>query len=190
MIARFLKSVVAVSDIPASSAPEVALLGRSNVGKSSLINHLANAKELAFTSAKPGHTQTINLYDFDGKFRLVDLPGYGFHRIKRSAGKGFLEMVGAYLSHSPKLALVLLIIDARHGMMDSDVDAQEQLVASEMPYAIVLNKTDKISNSDTALALRRLRDAFPDVPVIPHSTENSKGLGEIRTAIEDAIRAA
>jgi len=190
MPAIFLKSAFRPSDIPKSDKPQIALLGRSNVGKSSLINHLAGAKNLARVSATPGLTQAINLYEFDGRYLLADLPGYGFSRAARSRGKGFETMIGNYLSQARQLKLVLLIIDGRRGLQDSDRYALDQLQGQEMPHAVVFNKVDKLSNSEAALSMRQIRDEYPTLTCIPHSTADSTGLGELRDAIERAVRGA
>ncbi len=185
MLAKFLSSSIRVADMPKSSKPQIAMVGRSNVGKSSLINHLAGAKSLARTSAKAGLTQTINVYDFD-RFHLVDLPGYGFSRAQRSQGRGFEDMIGAYLSDAPNLKLVFLIIDSRLGFTDSDQELLEQLKEEAIPFVVIFNKVDKLSKSALASALRNLKIEHKDVRFIPHSFEGS--LGELRDAIEIATR--
>ncbi len=161
------------------------MVGRSNVGKSSLINHLGGTKNLARTSAKAGLTQTINVYDFD-RFHLVDLPGYGFSRAQRSQGRGFEEMISAYLSDSALLVLVLLIIDSRLGFTESDRHALDQLKNGGVPFVVIFNKVDKLSKSAMTVALRNLQAEFGDVRFIPHSIDGA--LGEIRDAIEKATR--
>jgi len=165
------------------------MLGRSNVGKSSLINHLAGVKGLARTSAKPGLTQTINLYEFDGRYLLVDLPGYGFARAMRSKGEGFERMLSGYLSEAELLKLVILIIDARHGLTERDRHILAQLLEEKFPLVMVVNKIDKLSNSQAAQTMRDIQKEFPDIKVIAHSLVPSKGLGEIREAIDKAVRA-
>lgn len=188
MKAKFLKSAIRAADIPESDKPQIAMVGRSNVGKSSLINHLAGTKGLARTSSTPGLTQTLNLYEFDNRFLLVDLPGYGFSRADRSEDGGFAGMIGDYLSESKNLKLVLLIIDGRHGMTDRDDYVFEQLRKQRMPFVVVFNKIDKLSNSAAAIALRKAQAKHPKVKFIAHSTVSSTGLGEIREAIEQAMR--
>ena len=190
MPAKFLKSVTSAADIPKSGKPQIALVGRSNVGKSSLINHLAGAKELARTSARPGLTQTLNLYDFDGRYLLVDLPGYGYSAADPSQAQHFAGMIGDYLSEAEQLKLVLLIVDARIGLTDSDRHAFAQLREEKIPFVVVLNKVDKLSNAVVIQALRPLRAVNPEISFLTHSTSSSKGLGEIRDVIERAVRAA
>lgn len=190
MPAVFLKSAFRPSDLPESDKPQIALMGRSNVGKSSLINHLAGAKNLARVSATPGLTAAINLYEFDGHYLLADLPGYGFSIAARSRGKGFETMIGDYLSEARQLKLVLLIIDGRRGLQEGDRYAVELLQDQKLPCAVVLNKTDKLTNSEIALSIRDIRNDYPAVECVPHSTLNSRGLGELRGIIERAVRAA
>lgn len=175
--------------MPESNKPQIAMLGRSNVGKSSLINHLAGLKGLARTSAKPGLTQTINVYEFYGRYHLVDLPGYGFSRKARSKGEGFERMLGDYLSDAELLKLVLLVIDGRHGLTERDQHVLDTLLEQKIPFVIVLNKIDKVSNSAAAMALTKIKTAHPEIRLIPHSIVTGKGLGEIREAIETVVRA-
>jgi GTP-binding protein len=190
MPAIFLKSAFQPSDLPKSEKPQIALLGRSNVGKSSLINHLAGAKNLARVSATPGLTQAINLYEFDGRYLLIDLPGYGFSMAARSRGQGFEAMIGDYLSQARQLKLVLLVVDSRRGLQDSDRYALDQLQGQELPHAIVFNKVDKLSNPEAARSMRQIREEYPTLTCIPHSIMNSVGLGELRDVIERAVRGA
>ncbi|MEK9152485.1 MAG: ribosome biogenesis GTP-binding protein YihA/YsxC [Patescibacteria group bacterium] len=190
MPAEFLKSALRAADIPKSSKPQIAMVGRSNVGKSSLINHLAGKKNLAHSSTTPGLTRTINVYEFDGRYLLIDLPGYGFSRANRTGGKGFEGMIGDYLSEAAMLKLVLLIIDGRHGLTASDTDILGQLLTHEIPFVVVFNKIDKLSNSAATQALRRIQAKHPAAKFIPHSTVSGKGIGEIRDEIERAVRAA
>ncbi len=190
MNAVFLKSVLRAADIPESNKPQIALLGRSNVGKSSLINRLAGAKGLAYSSNTPGLTQTVNLYEFDGRYLLVDLPGYGFARAKPGHHEGFAPLIGAYLSEAERLKLVLLIVDARHDLAESDRHAIGQLIEERIPFVIVLNKTDKVSRSAAVLGRKKIETAYPGAKVIAHSMVTGEGLGEIRDAIARAVREA
>lgn len=190
MTATFLKSAFRVTDLPADDKPQIALAGRSNVGKSSLINHLGRSKKLARTGSRPGLTQSMNVYDFDDRYYLIDLPGYGYSSADRSRGKGLGGMIADYLSDAEALKLVLLLIDGRHGVLENDQLMLGQLAEQGIPFAIIFNKTDKLSRSAIADGLRRLRGAYPEVQCLPHSVEDSTGLGEITAAINQAIRAA
>lgn len=188
MSAVFLKSAFHNADLPKNDRPHIAMLGRSNVGKSSLINHLAGVKNLAYTSQTPGLTRAINLYDFDGRYFLVDLPGYGFHVAARSRGRGFEDMIGEYLSDARMLKLVLLIVDGRRTLAESDRYALEQLQEQKLPFIIIANKMDKLSASAATVALRKLRKEFPGVTFLPHAVSDNKSLGEIRDVIEKMVR--
>jgi GTP-binding protein len=189
MKAKFLKSAVRAADVSTTDKPQIALAGRSNVGKSSLINHLAGVKTLARTSSTPGLTQTLNVYEFDNRFLLVDLPGYGYARPGRAEDGGFARMIGEYLSASEHLKLVLLVIDGRHGLTERDRYVFDQLTKQRLRFVVILNKIDKLSSSAAADALRKAKIAHPKATFITHSTVASKGLGEIREAIEQAMRA-
>jgi len=190
MSAKFLKSAFRPSDIPESDKPQIATMGRSNVGKSSLINHLAGVKNLARVSAMPGLTQALNLYEFDGRYLLVDLPGYGFSEAARSRGKGFETMIEDYLAGSPRLKLILLIIDGRHELQESDRFVLNQLTEEKLPFVLVFNKVDKFSPSEAKQSMKKISDQYPTITIIPHSIKNNVGFGELRNAIEKAVRKA
>jgi len=190
MKATFVKSAIDFANLPQSDRPQVALLGRSNVGKSSFVNHLAGIQGLARTSSQPGFTRTINLYDFEGKFFLADLPGYGFTHAKPSKVGDLSAIISGYLSDATTLALVLMIIDARHGFTTLDREALLELQLSGVPYVVILNKTDKLSKPEMVNTLRSIRAAHPEVRFGTHSADESAGLGEIWDIIRTAIRAA
>jgi GTP-binding protein len=190
MPAVFLKSVPRAADLPESSKPQIAMLGRSNVGKSSLINHLAGTGKLARVSVTPGLTRTINLYDFDGRYLLVDLPGYGYSRTAGSREGRFEGMLGEYLSEANQLKLVLLVIDGRHGFQESDRHVLNQMTDVGLPVVVVLNKTDKLSKAEAARALRDVKDEYPNARCLSHSTASTEGLGELRDIIEKTVRGA
>ncbi len=190
MIATFLKSVTDLAELPYGEKPHIAMVGRSNVGKSTLINRLTQKKHLARVSSAPGRTQTINLYDVDGRVYLVDLPGYGFATRSKSAREVFSHMIYQYVGKTKQVKLVLLIIDARRGLMDLDKEMLEFLRKSQIPSVLITNKMDKLSNSEAGELKRTLKLAYPDLQLIPHSDVTSKNVGEIWLAIENATRAA
>lgn len=189
MNATFVKSAIHVNQLPRGSKPQIALLGRSNVGKSSFINHLAGAKGLARTSQDPGLTRTVNIYDFPGGFFLVDLPGYGYTRAKPSKIGDLSAIINEYLSDSEHLKFVLMLIDCRHGFTELDSLALAELQASGIPYAVILNKTDQISKSATLQTLRKMQKEHPEIVFGTHSVKDSAGLGLIRNMIASAARA-
>lgn len=185
----FLKSVTRLEDLPTGNKPHIAFVGRSNVGKSSLLNDLANQKNLARVSAEPGRTQTINLFDVDGRFYLVDLPGYGFAKTSKAKREDFSGMLREYLWQATNLKLVLLIIDARIGPTDLDRDMLAYLESGRIPVALIANKIDKLSHSESINLQRQLEATYPQIPLIPHSSVTSTGKGEILHTIEQTIRA-
>lgn len=184
----FIKSATNLEQLPQGNKPHVAMVGRSNVGKSSLLNALANQKGLARVSAEPGRTQTINLFDVDGRFYLVDLPGYGFAKTSKAKREDFAGMLRDYLWQAQQLCLVLLIIDARIGPTDLDRDMLEYLASGKIPVAIIVNKIDKLSNSESINLQRMLESTYPQINFIPHSSITGQGRGEIWQVIEQAVR--
>ena len=188
MSAIFLKSAFSLKDIPRTNRPQIATVGRSNVGKSSLINHLTHTKGLARVGKKPGLTQSMNLYDVDERYYLIDLPGYGYARTSKKGNRDLEAMIENLLSDSELLKLVLLIIDSRHGFTKSDQHVFEQLQEMKLPFVVVFNKVDKLSNSARTLALKNIRNEHPDVTFIPHSINDTKGLGDLQAAINQTIR--
>src|SRR5215472_17836190 len=133
---------------PKDRLPEVAFLGRSNVGKSSLINALTGQKGLAFTSSAPGRTQTINFYRIDGAFYFVDLPGYGYARVPPGMALEWKKLIEQYLNKRETLKLSCLILDARRGWMDRDLDLKRWLEHHDRQYLVVTTKTDKMNQSE------------------------------------------
>lgn len=189
MTVTFLKSVTQLEEIPKNNKPHIAFVGRSNVGKSSLLNNLTNQKDLAHVSSEPGRTQTINLFDVGGRFLLVDLPGYGFAKTSKAKRQGFSDMIHDYLWQTQQLKLVLLIIDARIGPTDLDKEMLAYLESGRIPVTIIANKIDKLSHTEATQLLRTLAATYPIIPAIPHSNVTGKGRGEIWDTIERVIRA-
>ena len=144
---RFVAGVASLSALPASELPEVAFAGRSNVGKSSLINALTEHKQLARTSQTPGRTQQINFFTLDERLMLADLPGYGYARASKERIAAWTELVEAYLRGRPSLRRVCLLIDARHGLKPSDREVMAMLDEAATVYQIVLTKSDKLRDA-------------------------------------------
>lgn len=186
MVAKFIKSVTRTDDLPFDEKPHVAIVGRSNVGKSSLINHLTQQKSLAHVSSSPGRTQTVNLFEIDREYYLVDLPGYGYARKSQKIRVDFAEMVRSYVRKTKQLRRVLLMIDARLGPTDLDRDMLLFLKTHRIPFTIVANKVDKLSSQQLATLVSGLAVTYPAVPVVAHSVDSAKD----RKAVWEAIASA
>ena len=182
---RFLMGVVRIDDLPPPDLPELAFAGRSNVGKSSLINALTGRKGLARASNEPGRTREVNLFVLDERLRLADLPGYGFARASKGTKSRFQNLGRAYLRGRPNLKRVYLLIDARHGLKAADAEALDALDIAAVSYQIVLTKADKLKPTEvgamveaTAKAVSRRPAAFPRV--LATSAESGLGIAELR----------
>ncbi len=184
----FIKSVGRIEDLPENAKIQIAFVGRSNVGKSTLINHLANQKSLARVSANPGRTQTLNLFDVDGRFYLVDLPGYGFANASQTKREGFSDLLTDYLSKVPNLKLVFLLIDARLGLTDLDRHALDFLAEGDAHIVLVLNKIDKLSRAEIADLVSTVKAGYPTIPMIQHTSRDKKGRGEIVDTMLKALQ--
>ena len=144
---RFEKSVVRLADLPPASVPEIAFAGRSNVGKSSLMNRLLGRRNLVRVSGRPGCTRGLNFFDLDGKLYLVDLPGYGFAKVPASERRRWEELVGGYLEARETLAGVVLIVDIRHEAKPGDRQMLGWLKERGLPFLVVYTKADKLSGN-------------------------------------------
>lgn len=174
--------------LPESSMPEVVFAGRSNVGKSSLINKILNRKSLARVSSQPGKTATINFYNLDGA-RLVDLPGYGFAKVSNSEKKRWAELIDGYFAQERDLRLVVLLIDSRHTPSKDDLTMLNYLIDGEFPMIIVLTKIDKLKPTERKKRLA----AFPDEldvdaeHMMVFSAETGEGRDELRAIITECV---
>lgn len=180
--AEFFLSTTVLEDLPEGDKPHIAIIGRSNVGKSSLINHLTGRKDLARVSATAGRTETINLYNIDKKYFLVDLPGYGFTQVK-SRREEFAELITNYLANTEQLKLVLVVIDAYVGPVDLDIAMFNFLHSRAIPLIIVVNKIDKLSKSKAIILLQKLKTTYSFATFIPHSVDSKENRAEILRAI-------
>ena len=186
MRAEFVASAATPEQFPAAGLPEVAFLGRSNVGKSSLINALAGQKKLAFTSNTPGRTQTINFYRIDDAFYLVDLPGYGYARAPRENLRDWKRLIEHYLEHRESLKLCCLILDARRGWMDGDLELKHWLEAHTRAYLVIATKIDKANQSEQQGGLRAIREE--GVEPLPFSAVTGRGGRTIWQAITTQLQ--
>jgi GTP-binding protein len=190
----FLKSAPKLEFLPEPTVPEIAFAGRSNVGKSSLINALVNRNNLARASNTPGRTQELNFFDVGAPalFRIVDMPGYGYAKAPVATVKQWRFLINDYLRGRVVLKRVFVLIDSRHGIKDVDHDIMGMLDAAAISYRIVLTKTDKIKASereavelDTMAKLRKHVAAYPDLSVT--SAEKKGGIEDLRRAVLEAV---
>jgi GTP-binding protein len=193
--AKFLLGVARLDQLPPGGLPEVAFAGRSNVGKSGLINALVGQEGLARTSNTPGRTQQINMFELDGRLRLADLPGYGYARAPKGLVEGWHKLIFAYLRGRPNLMRALVLVDARHGLKDTDEEAMATLGRAAVPFRIVLTKADLVRRADlddlVADLVRRLRLAPAALPEpLVTSSKARQGLAELRAELAGIAAAA
>lgn len=184
----FLLSVAHLEQLPPPDMPETAFIGRSNVGKSTLINALTGRKALAKTSNTPGRTQQLNFFDLGRRLMLVDLPGYGFAKAPRPAVEAWTRLIRAYLKGRPNLIRINLLIDARHGIKDVDEDFMSMLDQAAVVYQIVLTKTDKLKAGQLEkLVVKTEEQLRPHVAAYPRmfttSSEKGHGIPELRAEL-------
>jgi len=184
----FERGVVSLDHLPDNDLPEFAFAGRSNVGKSSLLNALVGRKKLARASSAPGRTRELNFFKIDGKLRLVDLPGYGYAKAPKTEIARWNALVRDYLRGRPSLKRLFLLIDSRHGVKPNDLEVMDTLDASALVYQLVLTKTDKISATALAQAVAETKAAIAKHPaahpeVLASSAEKGTGLASIRYEI-------
>ena len=184
----FMMGAVAIDGLPPADLPEVAFAGRSNVGKSTLINAVAGRLHLARASNSPGRTREVNFFVADQKLRLVDLPGYGFARASRGDVRKFQNLGRDYLRGRPNLKRAYLLIDARHGLKDVDAEALDAFDIAAVSYQIVLTKADKLKPAEVAAVTERTLKAIAKRPaafprVLATSAEKGTGVPELRAEI-------
>lgn len=189
----FVASFPTVMQIPASSQREIAFIGRSNVGKSSLINAIFSSPNLAKTSATPGRTQMLNFFNMQDVLMIVDLPGYGFAKAPAEIVKNWNENVNTYLRGRAQLRRVFLLIDVRQGVKQVDLDMMKMLDVSAVNYQITLTKLDKVSASTAEKVKSDIANIYPDHPamhptILLTSSEKGTGLDDIRGEIFDLIK--
>ena len=186
--AEFVKSAFEKKHWVTDGRLEIAFLGRSNVGKSSLINSLLQRKGLARTSNTPGRTQSINFFLIDGSFYFTDLPGYGYAKVSKTMRADWGRMAEEYLAERDELALCIQLTDSRHEPTGLDTQLNDWLVHNAKPHIIVATKADKLSNNELQRSLRATKATLPGADIIAYSSQTGRGRDEVWAAINDALK--
>jgi GTP-binding protein len=191
--AKFVASCSSVADKPKLSLPEFAFIGRSNVGKSSLINFLTGCKGLAHTSAKPGKTLSINHFIINDSWYLVDLPGYGYARVSKEMREKLEKMIDGYVLTSPDMMLLFVLLDSRHDLLKNDLDFLIKLGNEGVPFSIVFTKCDKLGRDSLAAQVEKNKQALLEYweelpPVFLTSTVDATGREEILDYIDEILK--
>ena len=171
---KFEISAVSPKQYPKNGLPEIVLVGKSNVGKSSFVNTMINRKKLARTSSEPGKTRQINFYNIDNSFYFVDLPGYGFSKMSKKEQEQVGHFIEEYLFNRHEIALIIFLIDIRHSPTDNDRLMYNYIISSGLPCIILANKADKIAITkvnDTVKTLQKELNPIGDIPTLPFSSE-------------------
>ncbi len=187
--AKFETSYGVSAQLPPAENIEIAFAGRSNVGKSSLLNRLFNRKSLARVSSVPGKTVTINFYDCDG-IKMVDLPGYGYAKVSHDEKRRWSELMESYFKSGRKIKLVVQLTDMRHSVTQQDIDMMRFLKANEYPFIVVMTKCDKLNKTEYARRMQEIKQElseFGDVLTVPFSATKGDGAQTIKSAIEKAV---
>lgn len=189
--AKFITSATKLEECPESTLPEICFAGRSNVGKSSLINVLLNKKRIARTSNVPGKTQQMNYYQVGDELFFVDLPGYGYAKVPKKERDRWGRNIREYLMERDKLRLILSVVDARHEPSKLDQDFFYWMGSNRKPFCVLLSKADKLSKNkqqqSKARVRRILKDMNIEVPVLNYSADSRDGVEEIKTLISEFI---
>ena len=184
----FVKSTPSVRERPSDLYSEVLIVGKSNVGKSSLINRLCTKKSLAYTSSKPGHTRLLNYYNIDNKFYLVDAPGYGYAKGGVDLDYLFGTMMDEYFTDNEHLKLVLLLIDSRREFSENDLEILDFMKKNNIPYFVVITKVDKVNQKEKAQMSKRLEALDIKENVYLTSSLVDKTLDKLKSGIETYIK--
>ncbi|HNU08306.1 MAG TPA: ribosome biogenesis GTP-binding protein YihA/YsxC, partial [Pyrinomonadaceae bacterium] len=185
--AEFVKSAFERSHWVTDGRPEIAFLGRSNVGKSSLINSLLQRKGLARTSNTPGRTQSINFFLINDAFYFADLPGYGYARVSKTMRKDWGKMAEEYLANRKELVLFIQLVDSRHKPTELDLNLNEWLKIHGKNSIVVATKSDKLSSNTLVKSIRGIKDELPESNVIAYSAQTAKGRDEVWSEIEKSL---
>jgi len=186
----FIAGAASLESLPASSLPEVAFAGRSNVGKSSLVNALTGRRTLARVSHTPGRTQQLNFFDLGGRLQLVDLPGYGYAKVSKGKVRQWTQLLESYLRGRPTLKRVCLLIDSRHGLKEADRETMKNLDSAAVSYQLVLTKADKLKPAERDKILAATESLLAKRPaahptVLATSAETGAGVPKLRAALAE-----
>lgn len=186
---KFIKSATGIRDFPPIELPHLAFAGRSNVGKSSLINKLANTRKLAKVSQTPGKTRLLNVFNVDDRFLLVDLPGYGYAKVSKAMQKEWKKMIEEYLLTTRDFMILVFLIDSRHGPQKKDKELYDFLMYNDIEFIIAATKIDKLSKNQLAKNLSVLKREFkvPDYRFFPVSAKTGQGVRELEEYLKKTI---
>lgn len=188
---RFQVSAVKPAQYPTNNLPEIVLVGKSNVGKSSFINTMINRKKLARTSSEPGKTRQINFYNIDDTFYFVDLPGYGYSKMSKQEQEQVGKFIEQYLFNRQQIALIIFLVDIRHSPTENDKLMYNYIISSGLPCIILANKADKIAITkvdDTTKNLQKKLNPIGDIPTFPFSSERKIYKDDVWNIIDDYIK--
>ncbi len=189
--ATFITGAPSLNECPKPTLPEFCFAGRSNVGKSSLINKITKKRKLARTSNTPGKTQQMNYYEIKDQFYIVDLPGFGFARAPKKERQRWGRDIQTYLLERETLQLIIHLVDARHDPTKLDEDFFYWMATNNKPFAVVLSKADKLSTNKLGTSKKKIRDVMSEmnieVPIIPCSAETGMGIEELQSLIKEFI---
>ena len=188
---RFEISAVKANQYPKNGLPEVVLVGKSNVGKSSFINTMINRKKLARTSSEPGKTRQLNFYNMDDKFYFVDLPGYGYSKMSKQEQVKVGEFIEYYLQHRKEICLIIFLVDIRHDPTQNDFLMYDYVIRSGLPCMILANKADKIAKTkvdDTAKNIQKQLNPIGDITTLPFSSERKIYKDDVWKIIDEYIK--
>lgn len=189
--AIFEKSFGTAAQLEASDLPEICFCGRSNVGKSSLINRVLGRKSIARVSSKPGKTVTVNFYRV-GDFRLVDLPGYGYAKVPFSEKSRWAELMEGYFQSGRNIKMAFQLIDMRHPATEFDISMLDFMSQMGIPYTVILTKSDKLNKTETENRLSLIREELgvfaENTEIIPFSAQNNNGVEKLRSVIENSLK--
>lgn len=187
---QFEVSAVGPKQYPTNDLPEIVLVGKSNVGKSSFVNTMINRKKLARTSSEPGKTRQINFYNMDNSFYFVDLPGYGYSKMSKNEQEQVGKFIEEYLFHRKEISLIIYLVDIRHKPTDNDKLMYNYIISSGLPFIILANKADKIAITkvdDAVTDLQKALNPIGDIPTFPFSSERKIYKDDVWEVIENHI---